>query len=96
MLSRAIIINSYLLKVISHFHVFLDFIPSCFVVVFFLTWTIFKVFIELVTILLVFYVLFFGGEACGILAPQSRVKPIPLVLEGEVFFLIIIVFILGG
>ena len=94
MLSTAIIINSYLLKVISHFHVFLDFIPSCFF--FFLTWTIFKVFIELVTILLVFYVLFFGGEACGILAPQSGVKPIPLVLEGEVFFLIIIVFILGG
>ena len=82
MLSRAIIINSYLLKVISHVHVFLDFIPSCF---FSLRWTIFKVFIELVTVLLLFYVLFFGGEACWILAPQSGVKPIPLVLEGEVF-----------
>ena len=37
---------------------------------FFLMWTIFKVFIELVTVLLQFYVLgFFGHKACGILAP---------------------------
>ena len=35
----------------------------------FLMWTIFKAFIEFVTILLVFYDLFFFGcEACGILA----------------------------
>ena len=33
-------------------------------------WTILKVFIEFVTILLLFYVLvFFGREACGILDP---------------------------
>ena len=37
---------------------------------FFKMWTIFKVFIELVTVLLLFYVLgFFGHKACGILAP---------------------------
>ena len=35
-------------------------------------WTIFKVFIEFVTTLLLFFVLvFFGREACGILAPPS-------------------------
>ena len=39
-------------------------------------WTIFKVFIEFVTILLCFMFWFFGHEACGILAP--------CVLEGEV------------
>ena len=34
-------------------------------------WTIFKVCIEFVTVLLLFYVLllFFGCKACGILAP---------------------------
>ena len=34
-------------------------------------WTIFKAFIEFVTISFLFYVLglFFGHEACGILAP---------------------------
>ena len=36
---------------------------------FFLEQTIFKVFLEVVTILLLFYVLVFQGEACGILAP---------------------------
>ena len=47
-------------------------------------WTIFKVFIEFVTILLLFYVLVFGCEACGILAPQPGIKPAPRALEGEV------------
>ena len=32
-------------------------------------WTIFKVVIEFVTILLVFYVFYFGHKAWGILAP---------------------------
>ena len=37
---------------------------------FFLTWTIFKVFIGFITVLLLFYVLgFFGPEVCGILVP---------------------------
>ena len=50
-----------------------------------LVWTIFKVFIEFVTILLLFYVLFlFGHEAWGILAPPPGIEPIPLALEGEV------------
>ena len=45
----------------------------------------FKVFIEFVTILVLFYVLFFfGPEACGILAPQPSIEPIPSALEGEV------------
>ena len=33
---------------------------------FFLMWTIFKVFIEFVAILFLFYVLVFGQEACAI------------------------------
>ena len=51
-------------------------------------WTIFKVFIEFVTILLLFYVLFFGFffcyEACGILAPRPGIEPTPPTLGGEV------------
>ena len=42
--------------------------------IFFLMWTIFKVFIEFVTILLLpfFIFWFFDHEACGILAPGMR------------------------
>jgi len=47
---------------------------------FFLTWTIFKVFIEFLTILF----MFFGCKACGILTPHSGIKPVPLALEGEI------------
>ena len=54
-------------------------------------WTIFKVFIEFVTILLLFYVsvfcLFvclFSREACGILPPQPGIEPEPPALEGKV------------
>ena len=47
-------------------------------------WTIFKVFIEFVTILLLFYALVFGCESCGILAPQPGIEPTPPALEGEV------------
>ena len=54
-------------------------------VLIFLMWTIFKVFIEFATILLLFYVfVFLGHEACGILAPQPGIKPVPPTLEGEV------------
>ena len=45
-------------------------------------WTIFKVFIEFVTVLLLFW--FFGREACGILAPRPGIEPAPPALEGEV------------
>ena len=47
-------------------------------------WTIFKVFIEFVTILLLFW--FFGCKACGIPIPAPRpgMEPAPPVLEGEV------------
>ena len=41
-------------------------------------WTIFKVFIEFVTTLLLF-----GCEACGILAPRPGIEPAPPALEGE-------------
>ena len=49
-------------------------------------WTIYKVFIEFVTILLLFYILgfSFGCEACGILVPVLGVEPILPELEGKV------------
>jgi len=50
-------------------------------------WTIFKVFIEFVTILLLFYVwggLGFGHEACGILVLRPGIEPRALALKGEV------------
>ena len=47
-------------------------------------WTVFKVFIEFVTTLLLFYVLVFGLKACGILAPYPGIEPAPPALEGEV------------
>ena len=52
---------------------------------FFWMGTIFlKVFVDFVTILLLYYVVFFGLEACGILTPQPGIEPIPPALEGEV------------
>ena len=55
---------------------------------FFLMWTTFKVFIEFVTILLLFYVLdfffFFGRKACRILVPGPGIQPAPPALEGGV------------
>ena len=48
-------------------------------------WTIFKVFIEFVTILLLSYMFwFFGLKACGILAPWPGVEPASPALEDEV------------
>ena len=45
--------------------------------------TIFKVFIEFVTILLLFYVLcFLAMRPCEILAPQPGIEPSPPALEG--------------
>ena len=46
-----------------------------------LKWTIFKVFTEGVTVLLV---LLFGHKECGILVPPPGIKLAPLVSEGEV------------
>ena len=55
------------------------------VLFFVLMWTIFKVFIECVTVLLLLFMLcFFGHKACGILAPQPGSKPALPALEGEV------------
>ena len=45
----------------------------------------FKVFIDCVTILLLFYVLGFGHKSCGILASWAGIKPASPALEGEVF-----------
>ena len=47
-------------------------------------WTIFKVFIDFVTILLLLCFGFFHHKACEILALQPRFKPSPPALEGEV------------
>ena len=47
-------------------------------------WTIFKVFIEFVTILLLFYVLVLDHKACRILAPRPGFEPTPPALEAEV------------
>ena len=45
-------------------------------------WTIIQVFIEFVTILLLFYVFwFFGHEAHGTLVPQPGIEPISPALE---------------
>ena len=50
-----------------------------------LLWTILKVFIEFDTIFFLFYALvFFGHDACGILAPWPGIKPTTPVLEGKV------------
>ena len=59
----------------------------CFIIFFkiFFLCRLFLKSIEFVTILPLFYVLFFfGPEACGIVAPQPSIEPIPSVLEGEV------------
>ena len=51
----------------------------------------FKVFIEFITILFLFYVLgfffffFFGCKACGILVPQPGITLVCPALEGEIF-----------
>ena len=50
----------------------------------FLMWSILKIFIEFVTILFLFYVLFFGWKAYGILAPRPGIEPTAHTLEGEV------------
>ena len=46
--------------------------------------TIFKVFIEFVTILLLLFMFwFFGPEACGNSAPQPGIEPTPQALENK-------------
>ena len=46
-------------------------------------WTIFKAFIEFVTVSFLFYVWVFGHKACGILSPRPGVKPAHPALEGR-------------
>ena len=55
-----------------------------FKIFFFLMWTIFKVFVEFVTILLLFMFWFFGHEARVILVPPPEIEATPLALEGQV------------
>ena len=50
----------------------------------FFMWIIFKVVIEFVPILFLFYFWLFGFKACGILAPWPGTKPTPGTLEGKV------------
>ena len=45
-------------------------------------WTVLKVFIEFVLILLLFFVCF-GGKACGILAAQQAIEPTRPPLERD-------------
>ena len=47
-------------------------------------WTILKVFIEFVTVLLLFMFWFFGSEAGGILAPGLGTEPALPALEGKI------------
>ena len=47
-------------------------------------WIIFKVFIEFVTILLLFMFWFFGRKACGNLGPQPRIESAPPALAGKI------------
>ena len=47
-------------------------------------WITFKVFIEFVTILFLFYIWFFGQKTCGILAPLG-IEPASPALEVKVF-----------
>ena len=58
---------------------------ACFIVfkIFFLYRPFFKVFMEFVTILLLFYVSW-GHQACRILAPWLGIEPTPPALEGKV------------
>ena len=51
---------------------------------FFWVWTIFKLFTEFATILLLFYVLVLWPWGMGISAPWPGIKPIPPALEGKV------------
>ena len=56
----------------------------CLFLIFFLggMWTIFKICIAFVTVLLLFYVFhFFGHQACGTLASQPEFKPVPPAVE---------------
>ena len=46
-------------------------------------WTMFKVFIEFGTILLLLCSGFFGHEACGILTLQPGIEPSPPALEAD-------------
>ena len=49
-----------------------------------MTWTLLKVFIEFVSILFLFYILwFFDRKACGILVPQIAIEPPTSALEGD-------------
>ena len=60
------------------------FLPLSLSISFFWMWTIFKVDIEFVTILFLFYIWFFVHEACGLLVPWPGIKLAHPALEGEI------------
>ena len=70
---------------IHHYHIdtkLNNFFSGFTFVKYFFIQTIFTVFIEFITILLLFYGFVpFGHEACGILAPQPGIKPIRPAME---------------
>ena len=73
--------SSYFL--ISHWNPVSEF-PACLFYFFFLMWAIFKVFLESVTILLLWFMFwFFSCKICGILIPWPGIKPVPTGLEGK-------------
>ena len=49
-----------------------------------MTWTIFKVFIEFLTILLLFHILVFWPRGMWDLSSRPGIEPVPPALEGEV------------
>lgn len=54
--------------------------------IFFFTWTIFKVFIQSVTVWLLLSMFWdFGPNACGFLAPRPAVETVPPALEGKFY-----------
>ena len=50
-------------------------------------WITFNVFIQFVTLLLLFFGSFFGQKACGLLVPQPGLESTPPALEGEVLIM---------
>ena len=56
-------------------------INHLFLKIFFLMWTIFKVYVEFVTILLLFHVWCFGHKIYGVLVPRPGIGPAPSALK---------------
>ena len=75
-------VNTLLFPIFLFAHLFGGWQWFCFKDFFYVT--IFKVFIKFVTVLLLFYALVFGCQACGILVPWPGIELKPSALEGKV------------